>query len=118
MKNKWQFWVDRGGTFTDVVAKAPDGSLHTKKLLSDNPEAYEDAALQGIREFLVLEKNDAQALTLVGEPDWKAIGYELLSNPAVPQSTIDDLLALAQTCRRIRQQMDDDGGLALWKTDG
>jgi 5-oxoprolinase (ATP-hydrolysing) len=56
--NKWQFWVDRGGTFTDIVAKAPNGSLHTKKLLSDNPEAYEDAALQGIREFLGLGKTD------------------------------------------------------------
>ena len=45
----WQFWVDRGGTFTDVVARAPDGTLKTHKLLSENPEAYEDAALQGIR---------------------------------------------------------------------
>jgi len=67
---------------------------------------------------LILEKNDTQALALVGEPDWKALGYELLNNPSVPQATIDDLLALAQTCRRIRQLMDDDGGLALWQTDG
>ncbi|MGH1350167.1 MAG: hydantoinase B/oxoprolinase family protein [Methyloligellaceae bacterium] len=49
---KWQFWIDRGGTFTDVIAKSPDGNLHTKKLLSENPEAYDDAALQAIREFL------------------------------------------------------------------
>lgn len=67
---------------------------------------------------LILEKNDTQALALVGEPDWKALGYELLNNPSVPQATIDDLLALAQTCRRIRQLMDDNGGLALWQTDG
>ncbi len=52
---KWQFWVDRGGTFTDIVAKAPDGALHIKKLLSENPEVYDDAALAGIREFLELE---------------------------------------------------------------
>ncbi len=55
MDAKWQFWIDRGGTFTDIVAKQPDGFLSTKKLLSENPEAYEDAALQGIREFLSLD---------------------------------------------------------------
>jgi 5-oxoprolinase (ATP-hydrolysing) len=48
----WQFWIDRGGTFTDVVARRPDGTLLTHKLLSDNPEHYEDAALQGIRDLL------------------------------------------------------------------
>ena len=48
----WQFWIDRGGTFTDVVARRPDGVLLTRKLLSDNPEHYRDAAIQGIREIL------------------------------------------------------------------
>src|SRR4051794_9169452 len=43
--DKWQFWIDRGGTFTDVVGKKPDGSLVTHKLLSDNPEHYRDAAV-------------------------------------------------------------------------
>ena len=56
--HKWQFWVDRGGTFTDIVAKAPDGVLHTHKLLSDNPEQYQDAALAGMR-FLLGLKPDA-----------------------------------------------------------
>ncbi|WND03900.1 hydantoinase B/oxoprolinase family protein [Temperatibacter marinus] len=55
MSNKWQFWIDRGGTFTDIVAKAPDGHIQTRKLLSENPEAYEDAALHGIRSFLGLD---------------------------------------------------------------
>ena len=50
----WQFWIDRGGTFTDFVAQAPDGKLTTHKLLSENPERYEDAAVQGIRELLGL----------------------------------------------------------------
>ncbi|PPR10207.1 MAG: Acetophenone carboxylase gamma subunit [Alphaproteobacteria bacterium MarineAlpha11_Bin1] len=50
--DKWQFWIDRGGTFTDFVIRAPDGRLSTHKLLSENPERYEDAALQGIRETL------------------------------------------------------------------
>ncbi|MGE0748614.1 MAG: hydantoinase/oxoprolinase family protein, partial [Rhodospirillales bacterium] len=49
---RWQFWIDRGGTFTDIVAKRPDGSLTTHKLLSENPERYRDAALQGIRDLL------------------------------------------------------------------
>lgn len=55
-KADWEFWIDRGGTFTDIVAKDGKGLLHTKKLLSENPEAYEDAALQAIRDFLGLEK--------------------------------------------------------------
>ena len=50
--NKWQFWIDRGGTFTDIVARTPDGALRTLKLLSENPRRYEDAAIQGIRELL------------------------------------------------------------------
>ncbi|HLT37477.1 MAG TPA: hydantoinase/oxoprolinase N-terminal domain-containing protein, partial [Enhygromyxa sp.] len=45
----WEFWIDRGGTFTDVVACDPQGRLHTHKLLSDNPERYPDAAVEGIR---------------------------------------------------------------------
>ena len=50
----WQFWVDRGGTFTDIVARKPDGSLQSHKLLSENPERYKDAAVQGIRDLLGL----------------------------------------------------------------
>ena len=49
---RWQFWIDRGGTFTDIVASNPDGSLVAHKLLYDNPERYRDAAIQGIREIL------------------------------------------------------------------
>lgn len=52
---KWDFWIDRGGTFTDIVARAPDGMLVTRKLLSENPGAYDDAALEGIRQCLGLE---------------------------------------------------------------
>ncbi len=51
-KNKWQFWIDRGGTFTDIVARNPDGETVAHKLLSVNPERYQDAATQGIRELL------------------------------------------------------------------
>ncbi|HBI70868.1 MAG TPA: 5-oxoprolinase, partial [Massilia sp.] len=48
----WQFWIDRGGTFTDIVARRPDGQLVTHKLLSENPEQYRDAAVAGIRHLL------------------------------------------------------------------
>ncbi|MBX9803970.1 MAG: hydantoinase B/oxoprolinase family protein [Caulobacteraceae bacterium] len=48
----WRFWIDRGGTFTDIVACAPNGSLQTRKLLSDQPEQYADAAVEGIRRIL------------------------------------------------------------------
>ena len=51
---RWQFWIDRGGTFTDVVGRRPDGSLLTTKLLSQNPEQYRDAAVAGIRRLLGL----------------------------------------------------------------
>ena len=54
----WQFWIDRGGTFTDIVASAPDGRLITHKLLSENPERYEDAALQGVRDLLGLAEDE------------------------------------------------------------
>ncbi|NBS48573.1 MAG: 5-oxoprolinase, partial [Betaproteobacteria bacterium] len=55
---KWQFWIDRGGTFTDLVARRPDGVLLTHKLLSENPDRYADAALAGIRHFLGLNEGD------------------------------------------------------------
>ncbi len=48
----WQFWIDRGGTFTDVIARDPEGQLQTRKLLSENPGHYDDAVLEGIRSFL------------------------------------------------------------------
>ncbi|MBN2691642.1 MAG: hypothetical protein JXR43_07265, partial [Burkholderiaceae bacterium] len=54
MTDRWQFWIDRGGTFTDIVARRPDGVLVAHKLLSENPEQYRDAAVAGIRALLEL----------------------------------------------------------------
>ncbi len=54
----WEFWIDRGGTFTDIVARRPDGRLETRKLLSENPERYADAAVQGIRDCLGLHADE------------------------------------------------------------
>jgi 5-oxoprolinase (ATP-hydrolysing) len=63
----WQFWMDRGGTFTDIVAKKPDGSLVTHKLLSENPAHYKDAAIQGIRELLGLSADQALPIEMIDE---------------------------------------------------
>ena len=54
----WQFWIDRGGTFTDIVAKKPDGKIIIDKLLSENSDAYKDAAVAGIRRILDLKNED------------------------------------------------------------
>src|SRR5690348_11019026 len=52
MDGRWEFWIDRGGTFTDVVARRPDGTLAVHKLLSENPGRYDDPAVAGIRHLL------------------------------------------------------------------
>jgi 5-oxoprolinase (ATP-hydrolysing) len=59
MNERWQFWIDRGGTFTDIVGCAPDGTLHTHKLLSENPSQYPDAAVEGIRRLLRLAPGES-----------------------------------------------------------
>jgi 5-oxoprolinase (ATP-hydrolysing) len=56
--DQWEFWIDRGGTFTDIVARRPDGRLVAHKLLSDNPRAYRDAAVAGIRQLLQLKSKE------------------------------------------------------------
>ncbi|MGB0571816.1 MAG: hydantoinase B/oxoprolinase family protein [Alphaproteobacteria bacterium] len=63
---RWHFWIDRGGTFTDIVGRVPDGSLRTHKLLSENPEHYADAAVQGIRDLLGLAAGGAIPAGLIG----------------------------------------------------
>lgn len=62
----WDFWIDRGGTFTDIIARKPDGSLQAMKLLSENSEAYRDAAVAGIRRFLNLNPGEKIPPGLVG----------------------------------------------------
>src|SRR5215467_6524332 len=62
----WDFWIDRGGTFTDIVGRRPDGSLVAHKLLSENPEAYSDAAVQGIRDLLGLKAGEGIPAGRVG----------------------------------------------------
>ncbi|WP_376706078.1 hydantoinase B/oxoprolinase family protein [Mesorhizobium sp. ISC25] len=67
MTAKWDFWIDRGGTFTDVIGRDPEGGLHPRKLLSENPEAYADAAIQGIRELLGVQPGAPIPSALIGD---------------------------------------------------
>ena len=67
LAKKWDFWIDRGGTFTDIIGRDPEGALHPRKLLSENPEAYSDAAIQGIRDLLGLAPGDAIPSGLIGD---------------------------------------------------
>ncbi|MDX8467615.1 hydantoinase B/oxoprolinase family protein [Mesorhizobium sp. VK23B] len=64
---KWDFWIDRGGTFTDIIGRDPQGRLHPRKLLSENPEAYADAAIQGIRDLLGLKTGAAIPADRIGD---------------------------------------------------
>jgi 5-oxoprolinase (ATP-hydrolysing) len=66
MPESWEFWIDRGGTFTDVIGRRPDGKLVTHKLLSENPEAYRDAAVAGIRHLLGLGPDQSIPAAQVG----------------------------------------------------
>lgn len=67
MSAHWDFWIDRGGTFTDVIGRDPAGNLHARKLLSENPGAYRDAAVQGIRDLIGLKAGDSIPAGAVGE---------------------------------------------------
>src|SRR5690242_5916925 len=65
-RKRWDFWIDRGGTFTDIVGRRPDGTLVAHKLLSENPEAYADAAVQGIRDLLGLKAGESIPPDMIG----------------------------------------------------
>ncbi|MBK3745894.1 hydantoinase/oxoprolinase family protein [Paraburkholderia aspalathi] len=64
---KWDFWIDRGGTFTDIIGRDGRGQLHALKVLSENPAAYSDAAVHGIRLLLGLKANEPVATGMIGE---------------------------------------------------
>ncbi len=64
---RWDFWIDRGGTFTDVIGRDASGRLHPRKLLSENPGAYRDAAVQGIRDLLGLKQGEPIPAGAVGD---------------------------------------------------
>jgi 5-oxoprolinase (ATP-hydrolysing) len=74
---RWQFWIDRGGTFTDIVARRPDGSIATHKLLSEDPGRYRDAALAGIRKIFNLSEDQPIP---AGEIDAVKMGTTVATN--------------------------------------
>jgi 5-oxoprolinase (ATP-hydrolysing) len=93
---RWQFWIDRGGTFTDVVGRAPGGELHTLKLLSENPEQYADAAVEGIRRLLGLKADQAITPELV---DCVKMGTTVATNALLERKGDRTLLITTQGFR-------------------
>ncbi len=93
---RWQFWIDRGGTFTDVVARRPDGVLLTHKLLSENPGRYPDAAIQGIRELLGVPRG---APIPVGEIEAVKMGTTIATNALLERKGERTLLLITRGFR-------------------
>ena len=137
-QQRWEFWIDRGGTFTDIVARRPDGALLTHKLLSENPSHYHDAAIAGIRALLVaagdapaagvidsvkmgttvatnalLERNGERVvlLTTAGFTDLPIIGYQ--DRPALFALRICRLSPLAEKIVGIRERLDAAGRVLI-----
>jgi 5-oxoprolinase (ATP-hydrolysing) len=95
-KKLWQFWIDRGGTFTDVVGKKPDGTLVTHKLLSDNPEQYKDAAVAGIHYLLGLKPGEVVTPDLV---ECVKMGTTVATNALLERKGEPTLLVISQGFR-------------------
>ncbi len=134
---QWEFWIDRGGTFTDVVARRPDGVVLTHKLLSENPERYLDAAVQGIRELqgltadeplpvgaiaavkmgttvatnALLERKGERTLLLItqGFRDLLLIGYQ--TRPKLFDLEIKRPDRLYEDVAEVPERLDADGGV-------
>ena len=90
---KWEFWIDRGGTFTDVVARRPDGRIVIHKLLSENPDHYTDAAIQGIRDLMNISANQAlpsEAIAAV------KMGTTVATNALLERQGEDTLLVITR----------------------
>jgi 5-oxoprolinase (ATP-hydrolysing) len=93
---KWQFWIDRGGTFTDVVGRRPDGALVTHKLLSENPEQYRDAAVAGIRHLLGLQPGEP---ITPGQVDCVKMGTTVATNALLERKGEPTLLVTTRGFR-------------------
>ena len=136
MSGKWEFWIDRGGTFTDVVARTPEGLVRTHKLLSENPERYGDAAVQGIHDLMatdsppagsiaavkmgttvatnaLLERKGAPVLLLItkGFGDLLRIGYQ--TRPRLFDLHIRRPDLLYTTVAEVSERLDADGQVIL-----
>ena len=89
----WQFWIDRGGTFTDIIARRPDGTLLCKKYLSENPEAYDDAAVFGIKSILDIHQSDPVPDDLI---DKIKMGTTVATNALLERKGDNVLLAITK----------------------
>ncbi len=99
MQGKWEFWIDRGGTFTDIVARQPDGCVITHKLLSENPGQYRDAAIQGIRDILGVKHSDRLDTSRIAAIK---MGTTVATNALLERQGPDTLLV---TTRGFRDQL-------------
>ena len=88
---KWQFWIDRGGTFTDVIGKNPAGKILAHKLLSENSRQYPDAAIQGIRDLLGLHNSDEIPMQQI---DTIKMGTTVATNALLERKGENTLLAI------------------------
>src|SRR5262249_4494291 len=100
----WEFWTDRGGTFRDVVGRRPDGTLAAHKLLSENPEAYGDAAVQGVRNLLGLKAGEPIPPGLIGAVK---MGTTVATNALLERRGAHTLLV---TTQRFRDALKSDAG--------
>ncbi|AGH42478.1 hydantoinase B/oxoprolinase family protein [Paraglaciecola psychrophila] len=89
----WQFWIDRGGTFTDIIARHPDGTLQCRKYLSENPEAYDDAAVFGIKSILDIRQSDPVPDGLI---DKIKMGTTVATNALLERKGDNVLLAITR----------------------
>jgi 5-oxoprolinase (ATP-hydrolysing) len=90
---RWQFWIDRGGTFTDIVARRPDGRIVTHKVLSENPERYRDSAVHGIRELLGIASHQAVPAELI---DSVRMGTTVATNALLERKGAPTVLAITK----------------------
>ena len=95
-KKKWEFWIDRGGTFTDIVAQSPDGDIRTHKLLSENPERYTDAAIQGIKDLIGEDDPEPGSIEAV------KMGTTVATNALLERKGEDVLLLITKVFRQRR----------------
>ena len=96
IQQKWQFWIDRGGTFTDIIAQKPNGQILTHKLLSQNPQQYRDAAIHGMKEILGVDSQDKLPCNQISVVK---MGTTLATNALLERSGEDILLVITKGFR-------------------
>jgi len=96
IQQKWQFWIDRGGTFTDIIARQPNGQLLMRKLLSENPRQYRDAAIHGMKDILGVNTEDALPCDQISAVK---MGTTVATNALLERTGDDTLLVITRGFR-------------------